>query len=76
MTPPLLIKTLDYYDHICLMYRGNTILGYVHSSNEADWICDKLDTQVQWDFCSKKYLARLHEMKHLTITDFGKLIIN
>ena len=60
----------EYTKHVCLMYRGKTIIGYVHSSKEADWICDKLDDELQWDFCSKKQMMKISSFKFLTIHDF------
>ncbi len=62
----------EYFEHICLLYRGQEILGYVNSYTEADWICEKLDTDVQWDYCTKKQLPKIPTLNFVTINDFIK----
>ena len=42
------IKTPDY-DSWCVLYKNDEIIGYVHSSFEADKICEKTP-DYSWDF--------------------------
>ena len=40
---------LPNYDSWCVLFKNDTIIGYVHNSFEADKICEKI-SEYSWDF--------------------------
>ena len=41
--------TSVYYESICLIYEGLNIVGYSHTYQEAELICN-INNKLQWDF--------------------------
>ena len=59
----------DYFDirGVCLLYKDNRVVGYTHTINEAEAICDK-DATIQWDYA--KRIEKINGLEMLTIHDF------
>lgn len=58
----------EYFDikAICLLYKDNRVIGYTHSINEAEAICNKNET-IQWDYV--KHIEKINGLEMLTIHD-------
>lgn len=64
------LTTMDYYFDIRavgLLYKDNRLIGYTHSINEAEAICEK-DATIQWDYA--KHIKKINGLKMLTVHDF------
>lgn len=64
------LTTMDYYFDIRavgLLYKDNRLIGYTHSINEAEAICEK-DATIQWDYA--KDIKKINGLKMLTVHDF------
>lgn len=64
-----LITMDNYFDirAIGLLYKDNHLIGYTHSINEAEAICEK-DPTIQWDYA--KRIEKINGLEMLTIHDF------
>ena len=63
-------KTPIKLKSVCALYDGNTCIGYAHSANEADDICN-LNHRLQWEICQEYQQENiLNETTLLTIHDF------
>lgn len=67
-----MIRNDYYYDSIALLFKNNTIIGWVPTHNEADEIC-KHYTDIEWDEYNehKDYvdLKKIDRMSYLLTTE-------